>query len=1072
MQNYHSGKQFGLRTFVEQHTIEEDEFMKAPQRWYLTVAGAVCFVTAQLTAQVVPNQFSTPVRVEQAIQLEITEGLVRSAHHQLMTLRSRISMSSADEALPFRRTETYRASGNPIAADREMELFAQNRPNSPSVALSYVERGLAAVEAGNTEKSIDLLGAGARLAEDEIPRRNDPWYRELAHMARFWQGVSRARTGMYVEALNSFNLCVEIDSTGPYASRAHYAIGQTYERNGEIKNAIKAFAQIRKNHPKGPMVVAARIREAQNELRIRNPERAVDVLVGIDEILDSLEVGDTSLVAEQQEATYAVEEVLLVRSTAMLMRGRYDLGADSCTLFLKSYPQSPYRHLVHLNRGYSLLHLHRSVESLEDFSVIIDELLDESSNIRQQALLYRALALKRSGRLKEANHAFLDLGARSDYPYRAQALLEVGQVAYEQHRFVDARKALERAVRTSDDASTTIRSELLLGATFIEMQEWQLAAKAYAEAKKLSENATLLYVPNKQKYLAEARLKRGICLVQANDRRNSITALTDFLGNHPDDPQRDEATFWLGEAMYRADLLKNAEELYLEIISTHTASSRREESMYGLAWTYFRQRKFSKATKQFGDLLTAFPKSVFALDALVRMGDAYYINKQYTEAARKYEEAARRGSSTSTGLYAAYQTGQALYNANQFDEASTRLRAFVARNSSSRLADDALYLVGWIEFQRGRDAAAITEFNRILETYPDGDHAARAQYTIADAKYNLGDMEGAIEAYKRVVLRYPNDPLAAESAKSMQQVLMGLDRTEEALAITDTLINANPNSQLAEEFAFKKAEIFYSGKNYQNAAAELEDYIKKFPGSERNDEAIYLLGRSYLTMDDVPQAVNAIRDLETNHPNSQFIAAAKLELASYFDQHANARAADSLYAIVMRDYSSDTLHASQAGFERATVSRMMGDTIGSLNLYRQTANTYPGTEYGDQARYQLALYYRKTNNVDSARHELAILARTAGRPLIAANALYDIGDTYARRREWEKAIPAFVRVREEFSGYEDWYTLALIGLGACYEQLDELEKAQEVYGVVSELRPDDDYGRTAKARLDRIERKK
>jgi TolA-binding protein len=302
--------------------------------------------------------------------------------------------------------------------------------------------------------------------------------------------------------------------------------------------------------------------------------------------------------------------------------------------------------------------------------------------------------------------------------------------------------------------------------------------------------------------------------------------------------------------------------------------------------------------------------------------------------------------------------------------------------------------------------------------------------------------------------------------------LVGEGRTEEALAVADALISANPNGPVAQEFAWEKANIFYSGRNYKSAADELQAYMAKFPQGDRADDALYLLGKSYLTMNEVAQAVDAFADLEKKFPSSPLIAGSKLDLADFHKEQARALIADSLYEIVQRKYSADTPSASRAGFERANIARLLSDTVGAIQMYRATADTYPGTEYGDQARYQLSIYYRGLRQSDSAREELAVLVRTTSDAMIKANALYDIGDTYARERRWEEAVEMFERVRTEYAGYEDWYTLSLIGLGAAYEQLDEMEKAKGAYGVVLQLRPEDDYGKTAAARLKRLERKR
>jgi TolA-binding protein len=345
-------------------------------------------------------------------------------------------------------------------------------------------------------------------------------------------------------------------------------------------------------------------------------------------------------------------------------------------------------------------------------------------------------------------------------------------------------------------------------------------------------------------------------------------------------------------------------------------------------------------------------------------------------------------------------------------------------------------------------------------------------YTIADAQYNLGNIDDALSTYRSVIARFPAHPLAAESAKSMQIALIGMGRTDEALQIADSLISINPNSVVAEEFAFKKAEIFYTGRNYPNAVAELEAYINKYPSSKRNDEVLYLLGKTYLNMDDVVNASQSFTELEKQHPKSPLISTSLLELATYYDGHANSTMADSLYAAVMQRHADDTSSASRAGFERATLAKTRGDSLKALELYNITANRYAGTEYGDQSRYQIAMYYRKLPNVDSAVYHLSILSQSSTNPLIVANALYDIGDIYQRNGSWTSAAEAFERVRRDYAGYEDWYTLSLLGLGNCYEQLERFDDARSTYLVVRELRPDDDYGKTAISRLNRLERRR
>ncbi|MDZ4745991.1 MAG: tetratricopeptide repeat protein [bacterium] len=1044
---------------------------------YVIVGCVIVCSCADIWAQVLEHPYRTPVRDERVVARMINAGMIRRAHMELRALRDNVRATSAQDATPFRSSDIERASQNPTAADKALEQFLRDRHTSPEIPFAWMERGFAALEANDDALAIQYFERASQTASDVAVRRDQDVYTQLAHEATFWRAASLARTGHHAEALAAFDAVVRVDSTGNYSDRSLYAIGQLHERNGDPRKAIAAFALVRTRYPRGHVVLASRIREAQNELTLRRPERALDVLASVDSrMLAAAHTisgdSDTTPFPSQDYAENAAEEVLLLRSEAATYRGKEREALDSNRAFLQRYPTSMYRWHVQLNAGFNALALGLNDSALTYLSTVVDSVTEESDGIRQLALLYHAIALQRSGRADEARQAFAALASRADYPYQALALVETGQAAYLLGDYDRARKALERAEREAPDALTAVRAQILLGATLIEQLEWKKAAQAYerAEAKALS--ADDAYMPNKERYLAESRLKRGIAYVQAGERQRAIAALTDFLGNHPTDPRRDEATFWLAESMYAETLLKNAQELYEDIVNKYTASPRREEAMYGLAWTLFRKRDFDKSVAMFGSMLEAFPNTRFATESYARRGDGFYIRKLFRQAAEQYAEAVKRGGKSEEGEYSAYQRGQALYRAGAADEAATAMRQFVKNYSFSKLADDAMFLVGWLAFQRREYSVAIAEMRDLLNTYPTGDQAVRALYTIADAQYNLGDIDPSLATYRQVIDNYPSHALAAEAARSMQSALVGAGRTDEAIQIADALINANPQSKTAEQFRFRKAEIFYTGKNYKSAASELEAYMKNSPSAERQDEALFLLGKTYLNMTETAQARAAFTDLEKRFATSDFVPQALLELAAYFDRTASAKSADSVLGIVMDKYPNDTAYASQAGFDRAAMVRLAGDTARAIGIWTVIADRYPSTEYGDQSRYQLAVYHRRAGRPDSARFHLGVLAARVDQPLLAANALYDIGVSYVREKNHEEAVKTFTRVRTEFAGAEDWYTLSLLGLGESLEALGRTPEAKEIYELVQTLRTDDDFGKTAKARLKRIAKMK
>jgi TolA-binding protein len=170
----------------------------------------------------------------------------------------------------------------------------------------------------------------------------------------------------------------------------------------------------------------------------------------------------------------------------------------------------------------------------------------------------------------------------------------------------------------------------------------------------------------------------------------------------------------------------------------------------------------------------------------------------------------------------------------------------------------------------------------------------------------------------------------------------------------------------------------------------------------------------------------------------------------------------------MQKYTQNPISA-QAGYERATLVLYTGDTTLALDVLKQTAVKYPDTEYGEQCTYKVAMYFRNKGWLDSAIIEFRKLSKSNINANMAAEAQYRIGEVYMRQNDCENAIDAYSYVKDNFAGIEDWFTLALLNIGECYERIEQPGKAIEAYRAIVTLRPDDDFGKTAKRRIKSLE---
>jgi TolA-binding protein len=1032
-------------------------------------------------------------RAAQEMKSTIEQEAARLAN---AALRGFPPSPAEDQALMRLADAQFRAGRNE-AAYRTLDSLIATRPNSPLLAHAHTARAERLLEQKKYLAAHEAFAAATLQAQRDAAQRASAAteYKTLAANALFWDGVSLTLGNKNAEAQPRFQLCAEQYPQSEYADDALFCMARFAEQRGEYEQAVSLHERLVRAYPDRNTRLAAHLRMAHDYLALRQPNEALAQL----ETASSLAANPTAQIpaaqiaaAQMEQQNYvanAPEQALYLRGEANNLSARYEAAVQAFDKLLAGYPQSPFTLRARNGKGFALLNLGKHDEALKQYDAVIDADLastgvvsTDEKQVATTARLYHAIALKRKGNAEQdstsreaARRELNALALRADYSYSPQALVELGQMQYEDGKLDEARKTLERAAREAQDPVLQARSHLLLGEVCVEAGFYAVAVKAFERAQELAERATPRTMPNRGLYLAEAALKRGVALVGAKRSADAIAGLQKFLAQNPDAEGRSEAAFWLAESYYQAELMNNAERSYQAFVKQYADNARAEEAWYGLGWTQFRTRQFSESASTFARMLKEFPASRYALDVLTRKGDGHYLSKQYKPAAESYRQAARLKPKSEQGEYAAFQLGQCLYRLQEFEQAASEMERFLKVYPNSTLADDAAYLLGWMAFQQRRYDEAVTQFKILADTYPDGSATGRGYYAMGDALFNLNKYDAALAAYQTVADRYPASPLAADAVNAMQYCLNMLGREQEAVAVADKYISANPNSQLSQEVKFKKAELFFNGRKFQSAIAEYEDFIAKNPQGERTAEAMLMMGKSYAGMSStgsdsssIARALQTFAKVQSTYPQSVFAPQAALEAALMRLEQRRFAEADTLFAQTITKYPASEA-ATRAAFERANLREQRGDTLQALQLYREMANRYAGTDYGDRCRYRVAMWFRRQGSLDSARTLLQPLTERTDE--LGAEAQYRIGEYYQREKNFEQALAAFARSKAKFADMEDWYSLALLNTGYCHEQLKHYEAAKEAYRLVLVVRKEaqaDEFARAAQQSLERL----
>jgi TolA-binding protein len=1058
--------------------------------WLRLCCIAVLGSTTPLLAQLSPFPFGGSGRMSLLSEEARFQSLVQSAEGVSRTLALPFRSSYSDQPVLI-RIESLVSAGERDLAGQVLDSVLAERTNSPLIPLLLHVKARLAHTAKNYTDAHRWYREVLRSAQANFDSRGDSLYITLLAEAYFFDGIVLLQQRGTVDAALAFATCAESFPDNPLADDALTMLARIAEVNGDYDKATDFYAMILRRYPRRNTIVNALLRKAQNAILQRRAQEALADLAHADGVIRSIldqsassespsEDSTTAPLYEPQEYCGDIREQRdFVRAEALTAIGKFPMAITAYQTFLQTYPSSELRVSALAGLGFCYLSTQQFAPAEQAFQTVIDayqgEQPREADRTLAEAQLYHAIALKRLDNRTSARKELSGISVRSDYPLVPEALLELAQMQYEDGKTDDARKLLERSAREASNPATTARILFLLATVQSETGNYTGAETTLDRVIAGAEKATQRDFPDKMGLLAEAKLKRAIAQVQNKEYREAIIQLLQSVN----DPliEKSEALFWLGEAYYRADIIKNAEQTFRQYIKefsdgtglTATALNRTEEALYGIGWIEFRTRRFAESALTFTRLLREFPQSDYALDALARKGDGLYLIKQYRTSADAYRQAARlRGVSKEQQElqeYCAYQLGQALYRAGDYPMAIQEFQAFAGAKPFSSLADDALYTAAWIQFQQKNYELAINKLTDVAQRYPKSNVLAQVYYTLGDAYYNAEQFELAINAYRTVADTYPTQAIAASAVNAMQDCLVILGKQSEATALADRYINLNPQSDMARDVQFKKANIFYTGRNYVNAIAEFEDFLKKSADADKTVDALLNLARSYVAVGDTARSMKMYQDVYVRFPQSPLAEISLMESATLMSESGRITTADSLFALVPIRFPRG-VSLARALFERAYLREVRKDTMTAMHLYDSVATRFAGTEFGDRSRFRRGMYYRANALHDSARIEFGkLLTRTDD---LAAESQYRIAESWLRQKKYKQAIEAFLVSKTKYGQFEDWNSLAILNLGECYEQVRDIASAREMYRIVQSLRATDEFGQTAEARLKRL----
>jgi len=356
--------------------------------------------------------------------------------------------------------------------------------------------------------------------------------------------------------------------------------------------------------------------------------------------------------------------------------------------------------------------------------------------------------------------------------------------------------------------------------------------------------------------------------------------------------------------------------------------------------------------------------------------------------------------------YLQFWLAEALLNAKRPHEAAKVLDGVDTWGSQSRLRQDALVLAGQAWRDSGDCERSIRWYSRAIRSAPRSSQAAAALLEIGKCYLELDKLDDAQEALREVWWKVPHKPEGKEAQKLLNQ-----------------LPDENQRKPTLDE-QYKRTLAFYGAAQFNEAIIGIRQYLEQVPKGKKYDEAEFKLGMALARLKQYDKAEKVFDRVSRSQSGRRQDGVVWLA-RSYLRQSKGSQVL--------------ALH------QQAHLKKLSGDRQALLHIFA-------GVWLQDQAQTEEAL---------AAFQQAVQSARSSQR---RQDALWRMTWIYYEQEHFDKVLTTLETLRRSSKDH-DIQIRAQYWQGRIYDQLQQSDKAQEVYQNLVQEQPLTYYGQLAKARL-------
>lgn len=349
------------------------------------------------------------------------------------------------------------------------------------------------------------------------------------------------------------------------------------------------------------------------------------------------------------------------------------------------------------------------------------------------------------------------------------------------------------------------------------------------------------------------------------------------------------------------------------------------------------------------------------------LGYCYAQNKQHEKAITQFLKV--DANNDTIGPYVLYNLGNSYLALNNKTAARAAFESSYNADSTGSLAEPSLFFSAKVSDELNLQGIAMNRYVKLIDQYPDGAFTE-------EARANLGNILLHAKNYKEAIR------ILEGLKKPTKQDLTNLQRVSyyraEELYLNNNYSEANElfKKVSADSYDLKMkglayfwiAEQDYRDLNFKSCVQNIQKFQATSEVKETRfyNQSFYNLGYAYLKQEQYSNAIEAFiayEDKDKNATNPEVYTDAAIRIADCYFADKNYSKAIEYYSILVQ---KNLTGADYALYQKAMILGVLGRDEEKITALKTIEKNYPKSPYIDDAVFELADIYLKTENYSTA----------------------------------------------------------------------------------------------------------